>query len=70
MCTIWVLRKTGGQLKVKVRETVGEVWTKINGEYDVNIYYNPSMNRDFMLVTDEKGNPLIFHKRFLWKVTE
>jgi len=70
MCTIWILKKTGGNLKIKTRETVSEIWNKINGEYDPNTYFNFPMNKEFMLVTDENGNPLIFHKRFLWKVTE
>ena len=70
MSTIWVLKKSGGHLKVKVKETTSEVWAKLNGEYDPNIVYNFQQNRDFMLLTDEVGNCLIFHKRFLWKVTE
>ena len=70
MSTIYVLTKQGKVLKTEVLESVSEVWAKINGEYEANSVFNSNINREFMLLTDEKGKPLIFHKRYLFKVTE
>lgn len=68
MSTIYVLTKQGKILKTEVTETVGEIWVKINGEYEANSVFNPNVNREFMLLTDKDGHPLIFHKRYLFKV--
>lgn len=68
MTTIHILTKKGKPIKLKCREDVPEVWARLNNEYGENFIFNPA-NKEFMFLTDEKGNPLIFHKRYLWKVT-
>jgi len=70
MATIWTLSKKGAILKDIVKEDVSEVWLKLNGDYDANIVFNSNINRDYMFLTDEGGKPFIFHKRYLWKITE
>ncbi len=70
MSTIFVLTKQGKILHTEVKEEVSEIWNRINGEYGENSNYNSNVNREFMLLTDEKGKPLIFHKRYLFKVVE
>ena len=70
MSTILVLTKQGKILKTEVLESASEVWAKVNGEYEPNLVYNSNANREFMLLTDKDGHPLIFHKRYLFKVVE
>ena len=67
MSVIYTLKKDGQIMETQVQDTVGEIWTKMNGNYEVNIEYN-SFNRDFMLLTDLKGQGIIFNKRYLWKI--
>lgn len=57
-------------MKVKVQDSVGEIWGKINGDYEPNIVFNNNINREFILLTDDNGKPLIFHKRYLYKITD
>jgi len=70
MSEILVLTKQGKILRTKVLEDVGEIWSRINGEYGENALYNSNTNREFMLLTDENGKALIFHKRYLFKIIE
>jgi hypothetical protein len=70
MSTIITLTKTGKVLKTKVSDSISEIWCKMNGEYGENSVYNFQANRDYMLLTDIKGNAIIFHKRYLWRIEE
>ena len=70
MATIYTLTKKGKVVKDKVGESVSDVWSRINGEYEPNFVYNNSVNRDYVFLTDSKGKSFIFNKRYLWKITE
>ncbi len=70
MATIITLTKKGKTLKIRVAETITEIWAKMNGEYGENAIYNERFNREYILLTDDKGRPLIFHTRYMWKIVE
>ena len=67
---MWVLTKQGKVVKTCVKELVGDVWSRINGYYDANCVYEAGINRDFVYLTDVDGEPMIFNRRFLLKVTK
>jgi len=70
MSTIWLLTKKGKSIKTKIKESISEIWCKMNGEYGENTVFNDRINREYILLTDNKGKPLIFHTRYMWKITE
>lgn len=69
MSTIHILTKQGKTIKTIVTEEVGEIWNRINGDYGTNGFYNGSVNREHILLTDKKGNPMILNKRYPFKIT-
>jgi len=69
MSTIHILTKQGKMVKVKTLEDVAEIWNRINGDYGLNGFYNNNVNREHMLVTDIKGRPMVFNKRYILKIT-
>lgn len=68
MSTIHILTKKGKIMKIKVMEDVAEVWARINNECGENFIFNPA-NKEFMFLTDKKGQSMIFHKRYCYKIT-
>jgi len=70
MSTIHILTRQGKIIKIRVLDSMGEIWSKINGEYEPNAIYNSNINREFIFLTDHRSKPLIFHKRYLFKITD
>jgi len=64
MAVIFTLKKTGEFVRTHVKEGVTEVWELINSG-DPN-----KSTRDYLLLLDDKNNPIIINKRFIFRIDE
>ena len=68
MSTILTLNKRGVPYKTEVRESVDEIWQYMMGISDVNAYGERHECRDFICLTDPKGQKVIITKKLIWKI--
>ena len=70
MSTITVLKKTGVEIKIKVKEAVPVIWNIMNtGRKDDN-FDERCENRDYIYLTDLKGEKIIINKRYIFMIEE
>lgn len=70
MATIYTLTKVGKEMKFKVKETVRQIWEQINGRYDINNEADLGCNRDFLILTDIKGQSVIYNRKYPMRIEE
>jgi hypothetical protein len=63
MAKIMVLTKTGRIIETQVDQTVDEIWDQFNP--NPQIEFNPNY-----IILSSKGKPIIFNKRYVFKIEE
>lgn len=61
MARIFVLNKKGDEMSFDVEQTVTYIW---------NAVYTNGYKEDFIKLTDMRGCPVLFQKRFIFRVEE
>lgn len=70
MTIISVLTKTGEHKKTEVAESVQDVWLQFNCVKQDPNNDMEFTHRDFLYLTDKKGNKVIYNKRYVFTITE
>jgi hypothetical protein len=67
MAVILTLLKTGGYAKTRTKQNVTEIWELMAGSDPNNL--QPT-HRDYILLLDNKNQPLIINRRFIFRIDE
>lgn len=71
MATLVTLKKNGEMIKTKVQENCETIWAILTGaSFDPNNTGERFEIRDYIKLTDTKGNPMIVNKRYVFKIYE